>query len=70
MSRKTTNRTIFDADAVAREKWDVTAPATDPLYFFSASTVSDLSDSEESVPEDRHAFGESRGDGRALQLVR
>jgi hypothetical protein len=33
---------IFDADAVTREKWDVTAPATDPLYFFGASTVSEL----------------------------
>jgi predicted oxidoreductase len=33
---------IFDADAVKREKWDLTPPATDPLYFFSANTLAEL----------------------------
>lgn len=33
---------IFDADAVKREKWDLSPPATDPLYFFSADTVAQL----------------------------
>jgi len=34
---------IFDADAVVREKWDLAPPATDPLYFFSADTLAELS---------------------------
>jgi hypothetical protein len=34
---------IFDADAVRREKWDLTPPSTDPLSFFSAGTLADLS---------------------------
>jgi hypothetical protein len=33
---------IFDADAVRREKWDLSPPATDPLYFFGADTVAQL----------------------------
>jgi len=33
---------IFDADAVQREKWDLAAPATDPLFFFRADTVAEL----------------------------
>ena len=33
---------IFDAAAVQREKWDLTPPATDPLYFFSANTLAEL----------------------------
>jgi hypothetical protein len=33
---------IFDADAVRREKWSVTPPAIDPLFFFSADTVGAL----------------------------
>ena len=34
---------IFDADAVAREKWDVKPPHVDPNgYFFSADTVEEL----------------------------
>jgi hypothetical protein len=33
---------IFDADAVTREKWDLSPPATDPLYFFSAATLAEL----------------------------
>lgn len=33
---------IFDSDAVTREKWDVGAPNTDPAYFFSANTLSNL----------------------------
>jgi hypothetical protein len=34
---------IFDADAVAREKWIVTPPYVDPDgYFFSASTLAEL----------------------------
>jgi hypothetical protein len=33
---------IFDAEAVEREKWDLSPPATDPLYFFSADTVAQL----------------------------
>lgn len=33
---------IFDADAVRREKWDLSPPATDPLYFFSAGTLAEL----------------------------
>ena len=34
---------IFDADAVTREKWDLAPPATDPLFFFSADTLAELS---------------------------
>ena len=35
---------IFDADAVAREKWDVNPPNTDPAngFFFSANTLGEL----------------------------
>ncbi len=34
---------IFDADAVAREKWDVKPPHVDPYgYFFSADTIEEL----------------------------
>ncbi len=33
---------IFDADAVRREQWNVSPPATDPLYFFNASTLPEL----------------------------
>lgn len=33
---------IFDADAVVREKWDLSPPATDPLYFFKGDTVEAL----------------------------
>ena len=33
---------IFDADAVKREKWDMQLPHTDPLYFFSADTLAEL----------------------------
>jgi hypothetical protein len=33
---------IFDADAVRREKWDLSPPATDPLYCFSAATLAQL----------------------------
>jgi hypothetical protein len=34
---------IFDADAVAREKWNVTPPHVDPEgYFFTADTIEDL----------------------------
>jgi hypothetical protein len=34
---------IFDAEAVRREKWDLAPPATDPLFFFSAGTIAELS---------------------------
>ena len=33
---------VFDADAVAREKWNPVPPDTDPLYFFSANTIAEL----------------------------
>ena len=33
---------IFDAGAVRREKWNVSPPETDPLFFFSADTLTDL----------------------------
>jgi succinate dehydrogenase/fumarate reductase flavoprotein subunit len=33
---------IFDADCITREKWDIKAPFTDPLFFFSANTLADL----------------------------
>ena len=34
---------IFDADAVAREKWKVEPPSVDPVgYFFSANTIEEL----------------------------
>ncbi len=33
---------IFDSEAVAREKWDLADPATDPEFFFSADTLEDL----------------------------
>ena len=36
---------IFDADAVAREKWDVKPPHVDPDgYFFSADTIEELAE--------------------------
>lgn len=35
---------IFDAGAVAREKWNPAPPATDPRFFFSANTLADLSE--------------------------
>ena len=35
---------IFDAEAVKREKWDLSPPATDPEYFFSADTLPDLAE--------------------------
>ena len=34
---------IFDADAVQREEWDPKPPDIDPLYFFSAATLAELS---------------------------
>ncbi|MBI3048432.1 MAG: FAD-binding protein [Acidobacteria bacterium] len=33
---------IFDADAVVREKWDLSPPATDSLYFFSGRTLAEV----------------------------
>ena len=33
---------IFDADAVAREKWDMNPPSVKPGYFFSAATLAEL----------------------------
>ena len=33
---------IFDSNAVQREEWDLEPPATDPLYFFSADTLEEL----------------------------
>ncbi len=33
---------IFDAEAVKREEWDPQPPNTDPLYFFSAATLPEL----------------------------
>ena len=33
---------IFDAEAVKREKWNVQPPDIDPLYFFRANTLAEL----------------------------
>jgi len=33
---------IFDSEGVKREKWDLTPPATDPLYFFSDNALEGL----------------------------
>ena len=33
---------IFDAEAVKRERWKVEPPSIDPLYFFSADTLAEL----------------------------
>jgi urocanate reductase len=33
---------IFDADAVARQKWDPNPPFVDPEYFFSADNIEEL----------------------------
>ena len=33
---------IFDADAVARQKWDPTPPHVDPEYFFAGDTIAEL----------------------------
>jgi FAD binding domain-containing protein len=33
---------IFDTEAVKREKWDLTPPATDPRFFFGADTLAAL----------------------------
>ncbi|OQA47518.1 MAG: Urocanate reductase precursor [Chloroflexi bacterium ADurb.Bin325] len=35
---------IFDSEAVARQKWDLDDPATDPEYFFSADTLAELAE--------------------------
>jgi predicted oxidoreductase len=33
---------IFDAEAVKREDWELTAPYVDPLFFFSGTTLAEL----------------------------
>jgi hypothetical protein len=33
---------IFDSEGVKREEWDLSPPATDPLYFFSDNTLEGL----------------------------
>ena len=33
---------IFDSEGVKREEWDLSPPATDPNYFFSANTIEGL----------------------------
>ena len=33
---------IFDAEAVKRERWNLEPPSIDPLYFFSADTLAEL----------------------------
>jgi hypothetical protein len=33
---------IFDAEAIKREKWDINAPFTDPLFFFSSNSLAEL----------------------------
>jgi hypothetical protein len=35
---------IFDAEAVKREKWNLTPPATHPEYFFAANTLAELAE--------------------------
>jgi len=35
---------IFDSEAVKREEWDLSPPATDPQYFFSADTLARLAE--------------------------
>ncbi len=44
---------IFDADAIGREEWDLKAPATDPLYFFSADTLAQLAAKLKKNPHQR-----------------
>jgi len=34
---------IFDSESIKREGWDLTPPATDPKFFFSADTLAELS---------------------------
>lgn len=33
---------IFDSESVKRERWNLSPPATDPKYFFSADTLAEL----------------------------
>jgi len=47
---------IFDAEAVVREKWDIGAPFTDPLYFYSANTLADLASQLQKNPRQRVAM--------------
>ena len=63
---------IFDADAVAREKWNVKPPHVDPDgYFFSADTIEDLARKIVNEYQWRPMPAAAlKRDGRALQLVR
>ncbi len=63
---------IFDADAVARQKWKPEPPHVDPDgYFFSADTIHELAgQDQESVPEAADLGRGAAGDGEPLQLVR
>ena len=63
---------IFDADAVAREKWDVKPPHVDPDgYFFSADTIEELAAAINNEYQWRPMPPQAlRAVGRALQLLR
>lgn len=47
---------IFDAAAVKRENWDLTPPATDPLYFFSDDTLEGLANKIRNNPYQKPAM--------------
>jgi len=47
---------VFDADAIVREKWDINPPYTDPVYFFSARTLSELAGQLQKNPRQRVAM--------------
>src|SRR4029079_2916894 len=63
---------IFDADAVARQKWKPAPPDVDPAgYFFSADTIHELAgrikNPYQKAAEDRHR---ASGDVEPVQFVR
>ena len=61
---------IFDAEAVQREKWDPQPPNTDPLYFFSADTLAELSTRLKKNPYQKVEMpaGKPENDGGPVQL--
>ncbi len=64
---------IFDADAVAREKWDPRPPNVDNArgFFFQADTLADLARAiKMKYQRVADVARRARSDGRALQQLR
>ncbi len=58
---------IFDAEAVEREKWDLSPPATDPEYFFSGRTLEALAQKVKGNP---YQDADMPPDGLAATIAR